>query len=141
MFSSPFFTQRLNQGTHQPQERSEVQTKTNLNYISIETPNKLTKKARKAGVLGRGLDFRHDVVIGRDVVGLQAGLKSLPHPAEELLESLSVLLAVEEWRFDARCPDAGPDGLQILLVGAEPDGDVLVLLTVASDELRAAEGR
>lgn len=75
------------------------------------------------------------------MVGLHAGLEALPHAAEELFEALRVLLAVEERRVDSCRPDAGADGLQILAVGAETDGDVLVLLPVACDELRAAERR
>lgn len=75
------------------------------------------------------------------MVGLQAGLEALPHATEELFQTLRVLLAVEERRLDARRPDAGSDGLQIFAVGAETDGDVLILLSVASDELRAAERR
>jgi hypothetical protein len=74
------------------------------------------------------------------VVGLESRLESLPHPTEELLQTRRVVLAVEEGTFNARNPNLGSDGLQVLAVGAETDGDVLVLLAVAGDELWTAEG-
>lgn len=75
------------------------------------------------------------------MIRLHAGFEALPHTLEQLLETLCVLFAVEERTIDACKPHLGPDRFQVLAVCAETNRNVLVLLTVASDELWAAECR
>lgn len=75
------------------------------------------------------------------MIRLQVGFHSLPHSLEKLLEPLSILLAVEERTLDSCHPHLGAHCLEIFAIAAEADGDVLIFLTVARNQLRTSERR
>lgn len=87
-------------------------------------------------LLGR---TRQRPVFGGNVIGLLAAAEPLPHLVEQRLQALGVLLAVEEGALAARHPHLGPYRPQVLLVRAQLDGNVLVLLAAARNQLRTAE--
>lgn len=87
-------------------------------------------------LLGR---TRQRPVFGGNVIGLLAAAEPFPHLVEQRLQALGVLLAVEKGTLAARDPHLGPDRPQVLLVRAQLDGNVLVLLAAARNQLRTAE--